>query len=200
MWLVRYCLWQPFGLQPTRLLCPWDLSGKNTGAGCHSLLQRFFLTQGSNLHLLCLLHCRWILYLQSRKPSKRVTALQAHSDLYWPLAVLFTCLWAPGYLFPLKLWFVQILCPKQPPPLNHFIMEQILESVQTSHFYSCSIGGLGTKKISTHGVRFAHFNLKGRYTHYLNLTLLCCTIIFFYCIMCLQICDGKQNCSGEETC
>ena len=22
-----------------RLLCPWDFSGKNTGAGCHSLLQ-----------------------------------------------------------------------------------------------------------------------------------------------------------------
>ena len=27
------------GLQPTRLLCPWDSSGKNTGVGCHSLLQ-----------------------------------------------------------------------------------------------------------------------------------------------------------------
>ena len=36
------------GLWPTRLLCPWDFLGKNTGAGCHFLLQRFFLTQGSN--------------------------------------------------------------------------------------------------------------------------------------------------------
>ena len=45
VWLVRYCLWQPFGLQPTRLLCPQDLSGKNTRAGCHSLLQRFSLTR-----------------------------------------------------------------------------------------------------------------------------------------------------------
>ena len=26
-------------LQPTRLLCPWDFSGKNTGVGCHFLLQ-----------------------------------------------------------------------------------------------------------------------------------------------------------------
>ena len=25
------------GLQPTRLLHPWDFSGKNTGVGCHSL-------------------------------------------------------------------------------------------------------------------------------------------------------------------
>ena len=39
--------------------CPWDFPGKNTGVGCHFLLQGIFLTQGSNLHLL---HCRWILY------------------------------------------------------------------------------------------------------------------------------------------
>ena len=30
---------QPYGLQPTRLLCPWDSPGRNTGAGCHFLLQ-----------------------------------------------------------------------------------------------------------------------------------------------------------------
>ena len=29
----------PHGLQPSRLLCPWDFPGKNTGAGCHCLLQ-----------------------------------------------------------------------------------------------------------------------------------------------------------------
>ena len=36
--------------------CPWDSPGKNTAVGCHSLLQRIFLTQGSKLHLLHLLH------------------------------------------------------------------------------------------------------------------------------------------------
>ena len=30
---------QPFGLQPARLLYPWDSPGKNTGVGCHFLLQ-----------------------------------------------------------------------------------------------------------------------------------------------------------------
>ena len=30
--------------------------GKNTGVDCHALLQGIFLTQGSNPHLLCLLH------------------------------------------------------------------------------------------------------------------------------------------------
>ena len=40
----------------TMLLCSWDFPGKNTGVGCHALLQGIFLTQGSNPHLLCLLH------------------------------------------------------------------------------------------------------------------------------------------------
>ena len=30
---------QPHRQQPTRLLCPWDSPGKNTGVGCHFLLQ-----------------------------------------------------------------------------------------------------------------------------------------------------------------
>ena len=30
---------QPSGLQPSRLLCLWDFLGKNTGVGCHFLLQ-----------------------------------------------------------------------------------------------------------------------------------------------------------------
>ena len=31
---------QPHGLQPTRLLRPWDFPGKSTGVGCHCLLCR----------------------------------------------------------------------------------------------------------------------------------------------------------------
>ena len=44
---------QPHGLQPTRLLYPWDSPVKNTSVGCHFLLQGIFPTQGSNP---CLLH------------------------------------------------------------------------------------------------------------------------------------------------
>ena len=53
---------QPHGLPPARLLCPWDFPGKNIREGCHFLLQRIFLTQESNPHLLYFLHWRWILY------------------------------------------------------------------------------------------------------------------------------------------
>ena len=43
--------------------CPWDLPGKNTGVGCHFLLQGIFPIQGSNRQLRpCLLHCRRVLY------------------------------------------------------------------------------------------------------------------------------------------
>ena len=50
---------QPFVTQwtvLTRLLCPWNSPGKNTGVGCHGLLQSIFPTQGSNPCLLHLLH------------------------------------------------------------------------------------------------------------------------------------------------
>ena len=36
---------QSHGLQPTRLVCPWDSPGKNTGADCHFLLQGIFFTE-----------------------------------------------------------------------------------------------------------------------------------------------------------
>ena len=31
--------WRPHGLQPTRLIRPWDFPGKSTGVGCHCLFQ-----------------------------------------------------------------------------------------------------------------------------------------------------------------
>ena len=45
-----------------RLLYPQDFLGKSTRMGCHFLLQGTILTQGLNPCLLCLLHCRLILY------------------------------------------------------------------------------------------------------------------------------------------
>ena len=39
---------QPYGLWTASLLCPLDFSGKNTGVGCHFLLQGIFPTQDSN--------------------------------------------------------------------------------------------------------------------------------------------------------
>ena len=41
------------GLWFTRNLCPWDFPGKNTGVGCHFLLQGIFRTQGLT-HVSCI--------------------------------------------------------------------------------------------------------------------------------------------------
>ena len=40
---------QPHRWQPTRLLCPWDSPGKNTGMGCHFLLQCVKVKSGSEV-------------------------------------------------------------------------------------------------------------------------------------------------------
>ena len=39
---------RPHRLEPAGLLCPWDSPGKNTGVGCHFLLQGIFLMLGSD--------------------------------------------------------------------------------------------------------------------------------------------------------
>ena len=47
----------PYGQQPTRLLCPKDFLGKNTGVGCHFLLhpiQRYPLIKNYCLSSFCL--------------------------------------------------------------------------------------------------------------------------------------------------
>ena len=43
---------RPHGLQPTRLLRPWDFPGKSTGVGCHRLL----LCTPSSVHRLYCIH------------------------------------------------------------------------------------------------------------------------------------------------
>ena len=62
-----------------RLLCPWDLPGKNTGMGSHSLLQDIFLIQGSNLGFL---HCRQMLYHLRHQGSPRYVQLYFSNNIF----------------------------------------------------------------------------------------------------------------------
>ena len=78
--LNRVWILQPHGLQPTRLLCPWNSPGKNTGVGGHLLLQGIFLTQWSNL---CLLHWKVdSLPLPSEPPRKPSVAIMPCKVIY----------------------------------------------------------------------------------------------------------------------
>ena len=80
-----------------RLLWPWDSPGKNTGAGCHALLQRIFPTQGLNLHLLCFL-CWQAGYLPLALPGKPSLLLHQF-NLYFYHNM--------SFLLPLKLFKVR---------------------------------------------------------------------------------------------
>ena len=74
--LMSNSLW-PHGLRPARLLCPWDFfPGKNAEMGCYFFLQGIFLTQGLNPCLLCLLHCREILYHWATGEAPKATIPQ----------------------------------------------------------------------------------------------------------------------------
>ena len=95
-------------LWPHGLLCPWNSPGKNTGVGCHSLLQ-IFPIQRSNLGLP---HCKQILYHRSHQGGQyaRLSApllnatillclhssslnsqIQSFSFLFSLLSCLFSC-------------------------------------------------------------------------------------------------------------
>ena len=86
-------------------LLSWNSPSKNTGAGYHFLLQRTFLTQGSNLHLLCLLHFRWILYPLSHWGSPRCSCIKpATTDLLWSVLPLRQAECYCCFQFPNQLW------------------------------------------------------------------------------------------------
>ena len=52
---------RPHGLQPTRLLRPWDFPGESTGVGCHCLLHWLFKIP----HILCCLVAKFCLTLET---------------------------------------------------------------------------------------------------------------------------------------
>ena len=54
---------RPHGLQPTRLLRPWDCPGKSTGVGCHCLLRNIFNLY-QNVHMLVkslFIYCKYVM-------------------------------------------------------------------------------------------------------------------------------------------
>ena len=87
------------GLRCTRLLCPWDSPGVNTGVGCHAFLQGIFPTQGANP---CLLHYRWILYYLSHQSHGNYMfnfGRNCHTAFYHSCTILHSHrqgTWVPG--------------------------------------------------------------------------------------------------------
>ena len=94
--------------QPTRLLCPWDSPGKNTGVGCHFLLQGIVPTQGSNPGLP---HCRTLkgetvpdsLPATPKSPPTRRVPSRGTPRVPAPLPLSLQCKTLQGGAFPLGL-------------------------------------------------------------------------------------------------
>ena len=69
-------LWDPVDCSLSGSSVHRDSPGKNTGVGCHALLQRIFPTQWLNPGLL---HCRQILYQLSQQGSPKILEWVAYS-------------------------------------------------------------------------------------------------------------------------
>ena len=70
-------LCDPMDCSLPRLLRPWDFPGKNTGVGCHFLLQEIFPTQGLNPGLP---HCRQMLYCLSHQSYSKLIVYKINSQ------------------------------------------------------------------------------------------------------------------------
>ena len=77
--LSRVQLFETLWTVAARLLCPWTSPGKDTGVGCHYLLQGIFLTQTSKPGLL---HCRQILYHLCYQGSPKEDVVYTDSQIY----------------------------------------------------------------------------------------------------------------------
>ena len=64
---------RPHGLQPTRVLCPWDFPGKNTGVGCHCLL----------LLLLNRFNCVWLCVTPQTTAHQAPLSMEFSRQEYW---------------------------------------------------------------------------------------------------------------------
>ena len=77
---------RPHRRQPTRLCHPWDSPGKNTGVGCHFLLQCMKVKSQSEVAQSCLTLCD---HMDSSPPGSSVHGILQEKVLEW-VAIAFS--------------------------------------------------------------------------------------------------------------
>ena len=95
---------QPHRRQPIRLPCPWDSPGKNTGVGCHVLLQCMKVKSESEVTQSCLAVTPWTAAHQPPPP------MGLSRQEYWSGLPLSS---PKGNLIPINSHF-----PSSPPPAS----------------------------------------------------------------------------------
>ena len=107
---------QPHRWQPTRLLCPWDSLGKNTGVGCHFLLYQFYAAAAAKSRQSCPTLCDPI---EGSPPGSSVHGIFQARVLEWG-AIAFS---SQASLSITNSWsLLKLTCIKSVMPYNHLIL------------------------------------------------------------------------------
>ena len=100
---------RPRRRQPTRLPCPWDSPGKNTGVGCHVLLQCMKVKSESEVAQLCPTLSK---PMDCSLPGSSVHGIFQARVLEWG-AIAFSAFQATNMLFSNRYWMTTPPCTRQ---------------------------------------------------------------------------------------
>ena len=93
---------RPHRQQPTRLPCPWDSPGKNTGVGCHCLLQWMKVKSESEVARSCLTLSD---PMDCSPPGSSIHGTFQARVLEWG-AIVFSVSYSSSYLFT-RIWYAE---------------------------------------------------------------------------------------------
>ena len=150
---------RPHGRQPTRLPCPWDSPGKNTGVGCHFLLRCMKVKSESEVAQLCPTPSD---SMDCSLPGSSVHGIFQARVLEWgaiafsPVSLSVTP-WAVACRAPLPIGFSRqeywsgLLCP--PPrdlPDTGIKLESLMSPALASRFFTTEPPGKPTVNVVLH--------------------------------------------------
>ena len=125
--------WRHHGLQPTRLLHPWDFPGKSTGVGCHCLLRLYSIPLHKSVHI------RICITRMGPLPALRSSHFQNGVSHAFPLLVLVSqsvssvAQSCPTLCDPMNRSTPGLPVHHQLPELTQTHVHRVCDAIQPSH-------------------------------------------------------------------